>query len=303
MCKFKISIYTISYLLKMKQIVFFIILLSVSCRSNQQDMKHIFYLHGRIIELQGINAVSEQFGKYEYLKIIEALKDPDVIVHSEIRTQDTDFNKFSNKVSSQIDSLISKGTKSKNITVIGASKGAVMAMNISNMNKNPINYILLGANSDNLEKTYDWNLHRRILGIYEKSDVYYRNSYNNTSMINTKVINIKSKFDQFNDHWSPKIIADLNGQHVKLAKLEGEFVWHDHKDEDEMFLIINGSLIIEFRDRTEILNEGDMIVVPRGVEHRPIANKECWVMLFEPAQIKHTGDVEHEKTVREYEVL
>ena len=112
------------------------------------------------------------------------------------------------------------------------------------------------------------------------------------------VINIKSKFDQFTDQWSPKIIAGLNGQHVKLAKVQGEFVWHDHKNEDEMFLIFKGSLIIEFRDRIENLNEGDMIVIPKGVEHRPVAQEECWIMLFEPADTKHTGDVEHRRRVR-----
>jgi mannose-6-phosphate isomerase-like protein (cupin superfamily) len=116
-----------------------------------------------------------------------------------------------------------------------------------------------------------------------------------------KVINIKSKFDQFSDQWSPKVIADLNGQHVKLAKIEGEFVWHDHKDEDELFYIVKGSLDIEFRDRKVTLQEGEMIVVPKGVEHKPIAKEECWVMLFEPAQTKHTGDVEHEMTVQDYE--
>lgn len=118
-----------------------------------------------------------------------------------------------------------------------------------------------------------------------------------------QVINIKSKFNQFTDQWSPKVIADLNGQQVKLARLEGEFVWHDHKDEDELFYVVKGRLILEFRDKTVTLNEGDMIVVPKGVEHKPIAKEECWVMLFEPAAIKHTGDVEHELTVKEYQKI
>jgi len=90
-----------------------------------------------------------------------------------------------------------------------------------------------------------------------------------------KVINIKSKFSQFTDHWSPKVIAYLNGQQVKLGKIKGEFVWHDHKREDELFLIFKGSLIIEFRDKKVTLNEGDMIVVPKGVEHKPIAEKNA----------------------------
>ena len=115
------------------------------------------------------------------------------------------------------------------------------------------------------------------------------------------VINIKQKFGLFTDQWSPKIIGSLNGQEVKLAKVEGEFVWHDHQDEDELFYIIKGSLIMEFRDKTVELNVGDMIIVPRGVEHRPIAKEECWLMLFEPAETKHTGDVEHEMTVKKYD--
>ena len=109
-------------------------------------------------------------------------------------------------------------------------------------------------------------------------------------------INLQEKFGLFNDHWSPKIIGELNGQMVKLAKLHGAFVWHDHADEDELFLVVKGSIKIEFRDKTVSLEEGEMIIVPRGVEHRPIAEKEAWVMLFEPAATKHTGEVEHELT-------
>lgn len=116
-------------------------------------------------------------------------------------------------------------------------------------------------------------------------------------------INLQEKFSKFNDLWSPKIIGELNGQHVKLAKVKGEFVWHDHAGEDEMFLIIKGQLKIEFRDRTEVLNEGEMLIVPRGVEHKPIAEEEVWLMLFEPAATKHTGEVEHELTVKEFEML
>ena len=117
------------------------------------------------------------------------------------------------------------------------------------------------------------------------------------------VINLKQKFNLFQDQWSPKVVGELNGQHVKLAKLEGEFVWHDHKDEDELFMVIKGKLKIEFRDRMEEINEGEFIIVPRGVEHKPIAEEEVWIMLFEPAAIKHTGEVEHELTVKEYEKL
>jgi len=112
-----------------------------------------------------------------------------------------------------------------------------------------------------------------------------------------KVININQKLSLFNDHWSPKVIGELNGQAVKLAKLQGEFVWHDHKDEDELFYIIKGTLKIEFRDRTEVLNPGEMLIIPRGVEHKPIAEEEeVHLMLFEPISTKHTGVVEHELT-------
>ncbi|MFT6808443.1 MAG: mannose-6-phosphate isomerase-like protein (cupin superfamily) [Saprospiraceae bacterium] len=114
-------------------------------------------------------------------------------------------------------------------------------------------------------------------------------------------VNIDQKFAQFQDLWSPKIIGALNGQEVKLAKVQGEFIWHSHADEDELFYIIKGTLIMEFRDRSEILLEGEMIIVPKGVEHRPVAEEEVWILLFEPAQTKHTGEVEHELSVKEYE--
>jgi len=116
-----------------------------------------------------------------------------------------------------------------------------------------------------------------------------------------EVINVMQKFSLFSDHWSPKIIGDLNGQQVKLAKVKGEFVWHDHKDEDELFFIFKGKLKIEFRDKVVELNPGEMLIVPRGVEHRPIAEEEVLLMLFEPAATKHTGDVKHELTVEKYD--
>lgn len=118
-----------------------------------------------------------------------------------------------------------------------------------------------------------------------------------------EVVNIKEKFNLFNDKWSPKIIGQLNGQDVKLAKIQGEFVWHDHKNEDELFYIIKGSLKIEFRDKMVVLNEGEMLVIPKGVEHKPIAEKEVWVLLFEPSNIKHTGDVQHKFTKETFEKI
>ena len=118
-----------------------------------------------------------------------------------------------------------------------------------------------------------------------------------------EVVNLKEKFNLFNDHWSPKIIGQLNGQDVKLAKIQGEFVWHDHKDEDELFYIVKGTLDIEFRDKKVTLNEGEILIIPRGVEHKPIANEEVWVLLFEPTNIKHTGDVKHEYTKETFDKI
>ena len=115
-------------------------------------------------------------------------------------------------------------------------------------------------------------------------------------------INLHQKFQQFTEHWTPKIVGELNGQYVKLAKLQGDFVWHSHEHEDELFMVIKGTLKMEFRDRTTYTKEGEIIIVPRGVEHKPSTNgEEVWIMLFEPKEIKHTGEVVHEKTVEELE--
>lgn len=118
-----------------------------------------------------------------------------------------------------------------------------------------------------------------------------------------EVINLKEKFNLFTEQWSPKIIGQLNGQDVKLAKIEGEFIWHDHAQEDELFYIIKGSLQIEFRESIITLNEGEMLVIPKGVEHKPIAKEEVWVLLFEPSNIKHTGEVQHELTKESFEKI
>ena len=116
-------------------------------------------------------------------------------------------------------------------------------------------------------------------------------------------IRISEKLSRFSDHWNPRVIAELNGQHVKLAKFQGEFVWHNHADEDELFLVLKGSFRMEFRDGSVDVGEGEIIVVPRGVEHRPVADEEVHVMLFEPASTRHTGDVVDERTVTEYQWL
>lgn len=103
-------------------------------------------------------------------------------------------------------------------------------------------------------------------------------------------INLSEKLASFSDHWNPRIVAELNGQHVKLVKFQGEFVWHKHDSEDEFFLVLKGGFVMEFRDRSVALKEGDFIVVPRGMEHRPVATEEVEVMLFEPAGTLNTGD-------------
>ena len=118
-----------------------------------------------------------------------------------------------------------------------------------------------------------------------------------------KSINIKNKLELINDLWKPRVVTELNGQQVKIAKVKGEFVWHDHKNEDELFIILKGSLKMMFRDRIEIVNEGEIIMVPRGIEHKPVADEEVWMMLFEPKNIKHTGEVESELTIKEYETI
>ena len=109
-------------------------------------------------------------------------------------------------------------------------------------------------------------------------------------------VKLAEKFELFAEHWSPKIVGELNGQNVKLAKFKGEFVWHKHDNEDEMFFVVDGTLKIEFRDKTVILNKDEFIIVPKGVEHKPIAENEVLVMLFEPATTLNTGDVENELT-------
>lgn len=154
-----------------------IIILMISCSPKPESMKHIFYLHGMIIEVQGINAVSPQFGPYEYTTIVDSLKATGAKVHSEVRTENTDFYEFGKKVSKQIDDLIAKGVAPSDIKVIGASKGGMIAMYISDMNVNKVNYVLLGSSSDYSRKTFDWNLHGNILGIYEKSDTVAGDNY------------------------------------------------------------------------------------------------------------------------------
>lgn len=109
-------------------------------------------------------------------------------------------------------------------------------------------------------------------------------------------ITLTEKLGLFSSHWDPKIIAELNGQHVKLAKIKGEFVWHHHEHEDELFLVLRGSFDLHYRDRVVTLSEGDLVVVPRDVEHRPVAAEECSILLFEPASTVNTGNAGGELT-------
>ena len=112
-------------------------------------------------------------------------------------------------------------------------------------------------------------------------------------------INLAEKFSRIKEYWKPYIAGELNGQLVKLDKMKGEFVWHHHENEDEMFLVVKGRFRIDFRDKTVSLEEGEFIVVPRGVEHKPVAEEEAWILLFEPASTLNTGNVNNEFTLRE----
>lgn len=169
-----------------------VLMVLFSCSPKQEPMKHIFYLHGMIIEIQGIHAVSPQFGPYEYTAIVDSLKATGAEVHAEVRTEATDFFEFGKKISKEIDDLIAKGVDPSDITVIGASKGGMIAMYISDLNTNKINYVLLGSSSDYTRQTFDWNLHGNILGIYEKSDTVAGNSYQYWIDKSTKAV----KFEQ-----------------------------------------------------------------------------------------------------------
>ena len=109
-------------------------------------------------------------------------------------------------------------------------------------------------------------------------------------------VSVSQKLSLFNDHWNPRIAGELNGQHVKLAKFSGEFIWHTHKNEDELFYVLNGEFTMEYRDRSILVKEKEFIIVPRGTEHRPVSDNEVAVMLFEPISTLNTGDQNGERT-------
>jgi len=116
-------------------------------------------------------------------------------------------------------------------------------------------------------------------------------------------INLLEKFQLFTEHWSPKIIGELNGQQVKLAKFQGEFIFHQHENEDELFMVVKGKFKMEYRDKTVEVNEGEILIVPRAVEHKPVADAEVWVLLFEPASTLNTGNIINERTKAQLETI
>ncbi len=116
-------------------------------------------------------------------------------------------------------------------------------------------------------------------------------------------VNLQEKLARFEEHWSPKIVGEVNDAYVKLVKFQGEFVWHHHEAEDEMFLVLKGRLLMKFRDREVRVEPGEFIIVPRGVEHLPVAEEEAHVMLFEPKSTLNTGNVQNERTLPQLERL
>lgn len=116
-------------------------------------------------------------------------------------------------------------------------------------------------------------------------------------------VNLAEKFTLFHEYWNPKIAGEMNDSYVKLAKLKGEFVWHQHENEDEMFFVVKGQLLIKFRDKDVWLNEGEFLIVPKGVEHMPVAEEEVHVLLIEPKTTLNTGDQVNEKTVTDLELI
>lgn len=117
------------------------------------------------------------------------------------------------------------------------------------------------------------------------------------------VVDLAEKFSLFSEYWQPKVVGELNNQYVKLAKLKGAFVWHHHENEDEMFMVVKGRLTIKLKDKDVHLSEGQFFIIPRGVEHCPVAKEECHVMLFEPKSVLNTGNVTNEKTVETLEKI
>jgi mannose-6-phosphate isomerase-like protein (cupin superfamily) len=112
-------------------------------------------------------------------------------------------------------------------------------------------------------------------------------------------VNLLQKFSFFDEYWSPKIVGELNGQQVKLVKFKGEFVWHHHEQEDELFYVVKGHFEMHYRERVDVINEGEFVIIPKMTEHKPVAHEEVWVMLFEPASTINTGNTENDFTKKE----
>lgn len=198
----------------MKIISLFIVLLFTlhfGCNSNiQREKKYIYYLHGRIIEIQGKNAVSEEYGIYEFDSIVNIFRDSNSIVIAEVRGENVGYVQYANKVSKEIDSLVKLGIKSKDITVIGASKGAIIASNISSINSNPINYVFLAGNNDYQEELNDWKFHGQVLCFYDDSDTIAGKNY---------------------DYWKNKPNYTTKFEQIKINKKLGHgFLYKPYKD-------------------------------------------------------------------------
>lgn len=190
-------------------LLFLILLLTLGCTSKAQK-KYIFYLHGRIIEIQGKNAVSEEFGAYEFDNIIEAIKVDNAVVIAEVRNENVDYLEYASKVSKQVDSLLRLKVKPENITVIGASKGAIIASNISNINKNPINYVLLAGNNDYQEEHNNWQFHGNVLCFYDATDNIAGKNY---------------------DYWKNKSVNTTKFEQIEIDKNLGHgFLYKPYKE-------------------------------------------------------------------------
>ena len=190
-------------------LLFLTLILTLGCTSNAQK-KYIFYLHGRIIEIQGKNAVSEEFGTYEFDHIIDAIKVDNAEIIAEVRNENVDYLEYATKVSKQIDSLLSLKVKPENITVIGASKGAIIASNISNINKNPINYVLLAGNNDYQEEHNNWQFHGNVLCFYDATDNIAGKNY---------------------DYWKNKSVNATKFEQIEIDKNLGHgFLYKPYKE-------------------------------------------------------------------------
>ncbi len=197
--------------MKFKYIIIFLISFLTNCKSTlQHETRYIYYLHGRIIEIQGRNAYSEEFGNYEFDKIVKALEVYNSKVIAEVRTDDVDNKSYASNISGQIDNLVKRGVKPKNITVVGASKGAIIASTISSINANPINYVVMAGNNEYQEQNNDWKFHGNILCFYDESDKIAGKNY---------------------DYWKQKSTDAKSFEQIKIKKNLGHgFLYKPYRD-------------------------------------------------------------------------